>query len=344
MSVVERTSSPDEGTSSSRIGGHYLLAMAGGLLGALVLFAGVLLTLERTDHLPPPAFSNSLCVDEKLGFLRSHRLDDPDLLVIGSSVAWRHFDGAAVVEASPGTRPLNGAFCGLHANQSAYAAHWLLDREPGIRQVVMIADPQDFTGCWRVREAVFDRDDADRYVYGEASSWPYYLRYFAPVSLVRNALGIQDQRTARNEWDPLVFDRFGDGPLDTPNSRGLLYGRPEPLDPVCFDALRALAERLHHQGIGFTLVSTPLHPDWKARHDPQRQLLDRFDRQLAQSLAGTDAHYWNADRDHGMPAAAFVDAIHLRWSAARLFSADLARALRAREAAMRDDATPPPAS
>ncbi|MFG9976623.1 hypothetical protein ACG3QR_33220, partial [Pseudomonas aeruginosa] len=80
-----------------------------------------------------------------------------------------------------------GAFCGLHANQSTYVANWLLDREPSVRQVVMIVDPLDFAGCWKVPDAVFDRTHADQYVYQQASRWGYYMRYFSPRSLLRNA-------------------------------------------------------------------------------------------------------------------------------------------------------------
>nr|WP_236614270.1 hypothetical protein [Stutzerimonas azotifigens] len=316
------------------MGPRYLLALGAGLFGALGAFCLFLGGLNATDNLPPPAFSNSLCVDEKLNFLRRHPVTDPDLLVIGSSVAWRHFDGAAIVHASPATRPLNGAFCGLHANQAVYVGNWLLDREPSIRRVVMIVDPQDFAGCWRVRDAVFDRRDADAYVYGQASPWWYYVRYFAPVSLVRNALSVKAQRAAQIEMDPLVFSRYGDGPLQTASSRGLYYGHPEALDRSCFAALQSLATRLHGEGRELTVVSTPLHPEWKARHDPDGLFLADFDSRLLGSLKGTPAQYWNADREWNASTDAFVDAIHLRWSAARDFSVALAQQLYGARAGM----------
>ena len=40
------------------------------------------------------------------------------------------------------------------------------------------------------------------------------------------------------------------------------------------------------------------------------------------------AQYWNADREWVAPPAAFVDAIHLRWSAVQDFSMALAEQLR----------------
>ncbi|MBS7457368.1 hypothetical protein [Coralloluteibacterium stylophorae] len=308
----------------SAVGGRYLAGLIGGVAGACAAFFLGLGALHATGHLPPPAFSNSLCVDEKLGFMRRHPTSDADLLVIGSSVAWRHFDGAAIT----GLRPLNGAFCGLRANQAVYVADWLLGREPAVSEVVMIASPQDFGECARTREAVFDRADADRFVYGDAATWPFYVRYFAPVSLLRNARKVRDQREALIALDPLVFDRYADGPMDTDASRpGLYYGAPPPLDDACFAAVDRFARRMHAEGRGFSLVVTPLHPDWKAQQDPDGRFLAEFDRRLHALADAHGARYWNADREWTPPVAAFTDAIHLRWSGAQDFSAALAREL-----------------
>lgn len=313
--------------SMNGISARYLVAVVVGLLGALAAFCLFLYGLHRTGNLPPPAFSNSLCVDEKLNFLRQSRLADPNLLVIGSSVAWRHFDGQTIVNADAGSRPLNGAFCGLHANQSVYVANWLLDREPTVKRVVMIVDPLDFSGCWRVRGAVFDRADVDAYVYGQALPWMYYMRYFSPVSLVRNALSVKGKRNGLNEWDPLEFNRYGDGPLRPEGSRNMYYTRPEALDQSCFASLHKLAMRLKSESRDLTVVTTPLHPDWKTQQDPDGQFLADFDQRLNASLAGTPALYWNADREWQPPVDGFVDAIHMRWSAAKAFSAKLGEVL-----------------
>ena len=311
-----------------RIRAGYLLGMFAGLFGMLGGFAALLAWLNQTDNLPPPAFSNSLCVDEKLHFLRHNPIADPNLLIVGSSVAWRHVDGDVLIEQTPGLRPLNGAFCGLHANQSTYVANWLLDREPSVRQVVMIVDPLDFAGCWKVPDAVFDRTHADQYVYQQASRWGYYMRYFSPRSLLRNAQTVKAQRANEIEWDPLVFTRHGDGPLEPQGDRGLFYGKPDALDDSCFVALADLSARLEQDQRELLVVSTPLHPQWKAKVDADGSFLARFDAKLNAAIAGNDAaQYWNADREWVAPPAAFVDAIHLRWSAVQDFSVALAEQL-----------------
>lgn len=323
LSVPEGSS---RATAPAQASVVYIVSMLGGVLGALVTFYLVLLTLHATDNLPPPAFSNSLCIDEKLSFMREHPAESPNLLVIGSSVAWRHVDSATVARDSPGTRPLNGGFCGLHANQAVYVANWLLDRQPTVRQVLMIVAPQDFAECQKKPSAVFDREDVDKFVYGGASRWPSYLQYFSPISLIGNARRIKDKRANLIELDPLVFTAFGDGPLKTATSvDGLGYGRPEPLDPTCFKAVQSLAIRLQQEGRQLMVVSTPLHPDWKTREDKNGTFLVNFDTKLREILKITNARYWDADAQWTPVRASFTDAIHLRWSAAQDFSAALAR-------------------
>ncbi|UAW99832.1 hypothetical protein KEM63_07690 [Halopseudomonas nanhaiensis] len=308
--------------------GGYFVGMLAGLLLSMVAFAGLLAALGETGHLPAPAFSNSICIDEKLAFMRDHPVVDPNLLIIGSSVAWRHVDSSTLSRHAPGLRPMNGAFCGLHANQTLYVADWLLDREPGVTDVVMVVDPIDFGQCSVNRDAVFNREDADRYVYEDTWPWQYYMRYFAPASLLRNAAVVKERRTDPQSMDPLRFTPSGAGPLTTARNRGLFYGEPEPLDPECFTALSQLARRLEREGRTFTVVSTPLHPAWKAQVDPDGQLLRSFDAKLMAALAGTGGQYWNADREWAPDEDGFVDAIHLRWPAAQAFTENLARRLR----------------
>jgi len=326
-------SNAEQGATSAasvpgRVRSRYLLSLFAGLFGALAIFCLTLFALNRTGNLPPPAFSNMSCVDEKLSFLRDNPIQSPNLLIIGSSVAWRHVDGHVLTEALPGVRPMNGAFCGLFANQSTYVGHWLLDRQPSIRSVVMIADPQDFAGCWRVPTAVLNREHVDPYVYENASPWGHYMRYFSPKSLARNALTVKAQRAGEIEWDPLVFNRFGDGPLVTSNTRELLYGRPEPLDASCFAALGKMSARLAQEGRELMVVSTPLHPQWKEKYDPDGTFLADFDKQIMETLNATGGTYWNADKDWDTPMSSFVDAVHLRWSVVQGFTAALAEQMR----------------
>ena len=292
---------------------RYLLAVALGATLAVLAFSGLLVALEMKGMLPAPAITNSECADEKLAFLRAHPPDKPNLLIIGSSVAWRHFDSSVATRMAPGTSPLNGGFCGLRANQIAYTANWLIERIPSVKQVIMITAPQDFETCEAPSE-VFSADSADAFVFGHASPWPFYFQYFDPVSLARNSTTVADRRI--NKLNPLsmVFTKYGDGPVHV-DAPGLVYGRLGNLDPACFDALRALALALQDQNRPFMVVMSPINPAWQALYDPDHRSMQAFGAYLGRALDGTKAQIWNASADAGLKEAAFTDAIHIRWSA-----------------------------
>lgn len=313
--------------ASGRVRPWYLMAFFGSILGMFGLFYGGLFALAATGNLPPPAFSNSICVDEKLAFLRREQPESPSLLVIGSSVAWRHFDGGTVTRRLPGTVPLNGAFCGQTMDQTAFSANWLLDRYPTARDVLLIVAPQDFDDCGATNDAYFDREDVDDYVFDNASPWPFYTRYFSLESLLRNARGIAAKRSGANQIDPLVFDRYGSGPLDTAASRGaLLYGKVGRLDPDCFAALSRLSARLAGEGRRLMVASTPLHPTWRVTQDPQGLIQAQFNAGIRAALQPGGV-YWDSNQALHLEEGLFFDAIHLRWSAVPRYTDALVKAL-----------------
>jgi hypothetical protein len=317
----------------------YLLAFLGSLLGMFALYYGVLLTLSATGNLPPPAFSNSLCLDEKLHFLRKAQPASPNLLVVGSSVAWRHFDGSTLRQEAPGLTPLNGGFCGLRLNQTAFATDWLLDHYRGVRDVVMIASPQDFQSCTSNPAAIFDRDDAADYVFGQAAPWVYYTRYFSLVALARNAATIADKRSGANRIDPLVFDRFGSGPLGAERPRGqLLYGAVDKPDPACLSALSQMARKLHGDGKRLMVAMTPVHPQWRRQHDPDGAVLGSFSAAITTALGGSGARYWDSNQTFALGEEDFFDAIHIRWTGVPRFTAALVKAFGIAESAVTPNA------
>lgn len=317
------------GATPATIRPRYLWSMLGSAAAGFGLYYALLLGLAVTDNLPPPPFANSICVDEKLANLREHPIEPPNLLVVGSSVAWRHFDGAAVKSLAPASVPFNGGFCGLSINQSVYATDWLLGHYPSVREVLMIASPQDFENCTTVRPAVFDAADASDYAFNKGSPWGYYLKYFSPAALLRNASTIAGRRNGQNKMDPLVFDRYGAGPLDTDEIRDtLLYGSVKRLDAACFTALRGLADRLRREGRRLMVSSTPLHPDWKNRYDPDGRTREAFNTGVRKALGPGSQDYWDSDAAQVISEEAFYDGIHLRWSAATPFTEALTRHFR----------------
>jgi hypothetical protein len=305
----------------------YLVAFLGSLVAMFALYHGALLGLSATGNLPPPAITNSLCIDEKFASMRQEPPEAPTMLVVGSSVAWRHFDGDTMKRALPGTVPFNGGMCGRSINQTTYATDWLLSHFGTVRDVLLIASPQDFDSCPASSTAFFDRRDVDDYVFGQANPWLYYTRYFSLVSLARNALSIADKRSGADRIDPLVFDKYGSGPLGGEGVRGtLLYGKVAEADPACLRALSQLARTSRQEGRRFMVVSTPLHPEWRRLYDPRGEYLGRLNAAITEALAGSGAEFWDGNSSQSVDAADFFDAIHLRWTAVPEFTGDMVRA------------------
>jgi hypothetical protein len=292
----------------------YLVALFGGLLAGLATLGAFYGGLQLAGQLPPPPLSNSVCVDEKLVFLRNHPIGEPNLLIIGSSVAWRNFNSSVVVRDVRGAKPLNGGFCGLRIHQSAFIADWLIEHAPSVREVLLMASPIDFKDC-DFPGTLFDHEDVDRFVFERAPMWSFYLRYFDPISLARN---IERQQKglaeARAMGFSIEFTEYGDGPIDTDQDRGLFYGPMQPPQDACLTALRELAERLQGEGRRFMVMTTPLHPGWKDAYDPDGAFTRDLISRIAAALDGTGAEVWDASYAVLGPAA-FTDAIHVRWSA-----------------------------
>lgn len=296
--------------------GRYLTAVIGGAVAALGMFCALYGTLYITGTLPPPPLSNNVCTDEKLVFLRDNPPADPNFLVIGSSVAWRNIDSAVIAREVSGASPLNGGFCGMQVHQSAFLADWMTDRWPSVQQLLLVVSPLDFDSC-RGTGQVFDPADADRFVFERKALWSFYLRYFDPVSLIRNVKRqAKDREHARAMNMVRGFTKYADGPLDTTRNRGLFYGEISKTDPACFEALHTLAVEHAGQNRRLLVVVTPIHPGWKSRYDPDGAFGSRFSRQVTAALEGTGAEVWNADQADILDASAFTDAVHVRWSAA----------------------------
>ncbi len=307
--------------------GRYLAAVLGGAVAGLMALALFYGGLHMTGQLPPPPLSNSHCVDEKLIFLRNNTPTDPDFLVIGSSVALRSVDSSVIAREMSGIHPFNAGFCGLQIHQSAFIADWMTERWPAVRHMVLITSPLDYETC-KGSGQVFDPTDANRLVFERRPIWSFYLRYFDPVSLRRNIeRRAADRARAREMHMTREFTEYGDGPLDTTQDRGLFYGPVAKLDDSCLGALRSLATKLTAQGRRLTVVTMPVHPEWLARYDANGSVQRWISQGVAKALAGTGADLWNAMESNPLDASAFTDAIHIRWSAARLFTEELVRRL-----------------
>jgi hypothetical protein len=311
-----------------KAGVAYIVAMVAGAAGSLSLLLAVLLVAQKTGHLPPPAISNNICIDEKLAFMRERPVRSPNLMVLGSSVAWRSVDGGVLSQVVNGAKPFNGAFCGLRMHQTELVGNWLLNRMPSVQTVAIVASPFDFIGCKVNPTRLFDQQAADDLVFANKWKWALYLRYFDPVSMIHNAFKVAQMRRG-SSLDKLVFTESGDGPLDTSESKPtLVYGAlPPSLDSECFGSLRQFAQLLAAEHRRLAVIATPVHPAWKANFDNDGKVFEAFGSEVRTALAGTGAVYWDGEAKSPMPTEAFTDAIHMRWSAVGEFTRTFGSAL-----------------
>jgi hypothetical protein len=300
----------------------YLATIGATAIVLIVLFGASLAVINRFGFLPPPQLSNNLCMDEKLAHLREHPIDQPTILTVGSSVAWRSVDSGVVREASDGQgMPLNGAFCGLKMNQTEFTALYLLGHYPSVRFVVLILAPPDLTQCSTANPDVFRPQDVDNFVFRREMAFGFYLKYFDPLTLAKNAMILRSMRNGALPLDAMTMDRYGDAPLDTDMSRNdLVYDGPDPLDPVCLSSLSKFAHDIEAQDRHLIVVMMPLSPVWKASYDPTGEIVQDLTRQIQSAITVADTIFWDANRDFPMDPSAFVDAIHIRWSAAKIVS------------------------
>src|ERR1700737_1290015 len=306
----------------------YFLVCLGTVLGCYALFLSGLLLLRANGDLPPPIVTNNLCLDEKIHWM-SYELPSsaPDLLVFGSSVAWRQFDGRQAIESGLAKNPYNLGFCGMRLSQTAFVARYFLTKQKfqfPVRAVI-IASPQDFEGCPSSEEQVFSKPDADEAIFSRTHGWELYLKNVDPVPFVRNASAVKAMRSGGNDLNRLMFTRYGDGPVDSAQSRDLTYGPVTNLKQECFVALKDLAQHLSDHEIQTTLVLTPISPQWLSKYDPDRRILNEVRSRLSEALKKSDVRVWDASENKLFSELDFTDAIHLRWSAVRRFMTAMAR-------------------
>jgi hypothetical protein len=260
---------------------------------------------------------NSLCADDKLEAFRDRPTMQPTHLIVGSSVAMGDFDSSQIVSAEPAAQPLNAGFCAAQAHQVAFVARYLTERFPSIQTVIAVLEPHDFRNCSANTEQLFPPDAADDYIFRRRWLYGFYLRYFDLHSLQKNV------RARLSEGPPgETTDKWGDAPLSR-RVPGLFYGEFEGFDRSCFVALRRMTDWLQATKRRLVVASTPMNPAWSEFYDKDRTIRTKFAIGIRSALAATDAAFWDGEQAYPVDRTQFVDAVHLRWPAAKGFTAAL---------------------
>ncbi|MCE6952537.1 hypothetical protein LAZ29_16510 [Cereibacter sphaeroides] len=301
---------------------RYILSVALGLVLTGGVIAASFTAAESLwrDKMPPPAISGSIATDEKLRYLRQRGDEPVDVLAVGSSITWKHLDGAPFD--ARGGKFVNGGTAYLRIHETRTLTRFYLDLYPGISHVVMLSALPDFSGCTG-DGSIMDLDDARAYVRGDRPVAYFYMRYFAPLRYAMQA--------RRREQQQVPFDGFGYWMNEhgtTPSTRPTdandeLRYEELPLEPACLEALDQLEAELAARGIDFTLVLTPVAPRYSGLYPRTVRAMDdaaRFARTHGIRVLdySDDKTYGNSD---------FWDAFHMQWPAAKRLSREVAETL-----------------
>lgn len=299
-----------------------IMAGVAATVGGLAAGFGVAAALWP-HRMPAPAISRLAHFDEKLRFLRERREIDPQVLAVGSSLAWRQLDGARVQQAlAPSGQFLNGATARLQIHQTRFLTRFYLDHYRQVRTVLLLTGLPDFEDCSNEPAEIFDTTDAARYAFADWPSAYFYVRYFAPRRYVGLFAALERRR--RPFTGDMFLDRYGSGPVRLPagTKLGLRYGSFET-DPACIAALIDLAGVLKRRQVEFVIVFTPVNPLYNQAHPSADAQLDRIVRDVR---SGTDADGTTVVALHGddrFEAGDFYDAFHFEWPGVQQFTAAL---------------------
>ena len=298
----------------------FILGFVAGIALLIGGAAAGLLVLDQAERLKAPAFANRMSFDEKIRRLRSDRIEDPEVLFIGSSTTLHGLDGA-LVETMLRTdgEVANLGVQDLRINQTRFLADFFLDLYGPVEKVVMVSTMLDYKECADTEDGFFQPEHVRDYLQGAPELF-YHFKYFDPEGVLKRARDIRFLRAADDRLESVSFDDYGSLLLDVPEENvnpRVMRGDPIVLDPVCYEELETLARRLQREGTEFVYVVAPMRPSYLDDRDPGGELLKEHYDRLRTHLAGTGAVMIDAHRRLDMPEEAFFDAYHLNSEKAR---------------------------
>jgi hypothetical protein len=194
-----------------------------------------------------------------------------------------------------------------------FAAQFLLERYPSITEVLLVIDPFDMSTCRSSKTGLFNATDVAEYLTG-GPDLRFYFKYFDVFALLSNALGSKT-----------TFTPHGDGPQQSDEYRGLIYGQAPSLQHECQAALSRFAADVEAKHKHLIVVTMPLHADWSDRYDRDSKARHQLATEIRGALAGRSAVFWDAWSKARMQTADYTDAVHLRWQGALGFTRQLVR-------------------
>lgn len=339
MKAQPRAQGPSSSSVMSRQR-RYLFSFISGGLFTFLLFSALILGLAKyaPAHLPPPPISNHLDFDDKLLFVRTNLDIEPEVVAIGSSSGARSLYGAPFQgeQVKPPRKFLNVSVAGGQLDQLRYMTNFFLDQYDDVKTVITFIVPVDFQQCTGGK--FFDAEDARRYAFERKPALLSYMKYFDIGYIFTTVLTIgADRANWSTETNRRLYqDWFGSRPVQVPHKWALgrlkIYSAPDTLDARCFAELKALNRDVQRRGITHYIVTGPVWPLWMRETPGAHEYIQEFRDRLDRELAGEPVMVLEGEKIAKLDDFDFTDAFHLQWHAAREFSAELARVVKAQAA------------
>jgi hypothetical protein len=267
------------------------------VLGWLVFGVGLLGLLEFKGRLAPPPLSATLCIDEKISFLRNRDLSQVRIMGAGSSATWRNLD-MSVFGLDP-TKALNAAPCFLHIDQTAFLVSLLAEMMPNLQNVITIVAPRDFENCSPQLTQIFDPALGTAFIQKQIPVWlPYVVNMRAPY-ILRTAITLPSERAFNAQ------DAYGSSPL-----KQAFSWRPAPVfDERCFVAFKNYSLAMAQKHVRLWIATVPTMPEWADSYDPTGVIIKEWTHRLkALSQSGTQIV---DGREISFRSEQFADSVHL---------------------------------
>lgn len=288
---------------------RFFLALGGFVAAFFICTTAIAIALEAHGLLPPPPLSYTNCIDKKLTFLHElppEKLENADILAVGSSTTWRNLDFNAWLEVHPDANPINIAPCYLHIDQTAYFARAMLKHTPNIETLLTVVHPRDFEECRPDYRQFVSEQGIKAYIFEKQSMTLKYLTNFR-TGLVRDFVRILTQPEYAASME---MDRFGSGPQTQPP---LDTYRPDfVVDPGCKPFVSDLEDAATEAGARLVLVFFPIMEGWADEVDPDRSKHRALHAWIIDRLRQESTLVLNANTLE-LPDEAFADPVHLWW-------------------------------
>lgn len=323
--------------------GKYIKSVAVTFAVLLTVLVTSALVLDGQRLLVAPQFIASLSFDEKVRFFRDAKLEQPQIVALGSSITMNHLDSKLLKNDSEQPVPLiNFAAYGLQVSEFKDLAKFSARLFDKPETILVISTPVDFEICnpsealnteFYVSLKNLKQEDAIGYIKYHIPSLFYHAKYRSFWRMIDPGLltKVRDLKKRNDVLESLQFDSGGSVLLNVsqknvPPDRwnGLNWantmGKLEPSN-ACYRSLQDFAEYVKQEGMQLVFVNSPIRQAYLERFDPQGQKIAFHQQQISTILKNYGFVVLDAQKDlPSLPDEFYADAMHLNQSGAEVLT------------------------